>query len=227
MYPISTQHDPADLVPNPWNSNHVSPDNEAKLEASIRRHGFFKPVIVREVGTTLEILGGEHRALVAAKMGLTSIPILNLGTVGDAKAKEIGLLDNSRYGADDALSLASLLASLGDIADLATFLPYSDTELKDILIIDNTSLDDISIEEDEELSSESGDPELDLPKPPKTHTIMRFKVPIADAERITLRVADTQKRQGFTLADEMTNAGDALVHLLILENQSMLIDHTA
>nr|EKV2115583.1 chromosome partitioning protein ParB [Acinetobacter baumannii] len=34
--------DPAQLQPNPWNSNIVSPENEAKLKASIERRGMFK-----------------------------------------------------------------------------------------------------------------------------------------------------------------------------------------
>jgi hypothetical protein len=48
----------------------------------------------------------------------------------------------------------------------------------------------------------------------KTHTIMRFKIAIADSERIAERLAKVQKRQGFTAADDLTNAGDALVHEL-------------
>lgn len=213
--PQALNLDPCELRPNPWNSNHVSPDNEAKLEESIRRRGMFKPVVVRETPEGYEILGGQHRWQVASKMGLPTIPVFNLGPIDEKAAKEIGLLDNARYGADDVLSLSAILADLGSAADLATFLPYSDTELGDILIVDNSALDDLGLDEDDVPGSESVDPDVDLPKPSKTHEIMRFKVPLLDAERIRLLVADVQKRQGFTLSDEMTNAGDALVHLLL------------
>ena len=37
---------------------------------------------------------------------------------------------------------------------------------------------------------------------------------LGDAERLTALIAETQKIQGLTTSDELTNAGDALVHLL-------------
>ncbi len=45
MYPKSLQTKPSDLRPNPWNSNHVAPDNEAKLTASIRQRGIVRPIL--------------------------------------------------------------------------------------------------------------------------------------------------------------------------------------
>ena len=44
---------------------------------------------------------------------------------------------------------------------------------------------------------------------------MRFKIAIADAERITELIARTKTEYGFTAADELTNAGDALTHTLL------------
>lgn len=210
------------LQPNPWNSNHVSPDNESKLEASIRRRGLFKPIIVREKGGFLQILGGEHRWQVAKKIGLSEIPVFNLGPIDDKSAQEIGLLDNARYGADDALSLQNILASLGTATELASFMPYTDVELKEILHVDTIALDELDADPEE--IDDPGEAAIDLPKAPKTHTIMRFKVPIEDAERIAGVISDTQKRQGYTTEDAMTNAGDALVHLLVRGGQSTLID---
>ena len=94
------------LRPNPWNTNAVSPENEEKLRRSIERFGVFKPIICRELpGGTLEILGGEHRWQTAREMGLDTVPVVNLGAVSDERAKEIGLVDNGRYGEDDTLAL--------------------------------------------------------------------------------------------------------------------------
>ena len=43
---------------------------------------------------------------------------------------------------------------------------------------------------------------------------MRFKVPIEDAEFVTALIERTRKTQRFTDEDSLTNAGNALVHLL-------------
>ena len=55
--------------------------------------------------------------------------MVNLGRISDKKAKEIGLVDNGRYGADDTLQLAQLLDGLGVQADeLSSFMPYSESD---------------------------------------------------------------------------------------------------
>ena len=109
-YPKPMMLDPVDLEPNPWNTNIVTPENERKLEASIKRLGFFRPVIVREIAkspnseTGYQILGGEHRAETAVRLGINQIPVINLGPIDDLQAKEIGIADNARYGVDDTIA---------------------------------------------------------------------------------------------------------------------------
>ncbi len=44
---------------------------------------------------------------------------------------------------------------------------------------------------------------------------MRFKVTNADAEKITREISQVRKTHGFTAEDDLTNAGDALVYLLL------------
>ena len=104
---------PERLSPNPWNTNVVSPENQQKLNASIKRFGMFKPIVVREIDGTLEIIGGQHRWEAAVEMKLPEVPVVNLGRITDKKAKEISLVDNGRYGADDTLQLAELLDDIG------------------------------------------------------------------------------------------------------------------
>ena len=197
------------LRPNPWNTNVVSPDNEAKLD-ELKRFGVFKPILVRQVGKDLEILGGQHRWEAAKRLGLSTVPVVNLGAIDDATAKEVGLVDNGRYGVDDAEGLASLLKNLGKPSDLATFLPYSDKELEVIFKTDELDFDSLDIDGD--------DDEIEL-KPTETsggptHQIMRFKVPVEDAEWISSLISKVIKTQGLTDSDSLTNAGDALVHIL-------------
>lgn len=208
----------AQLRPNPWNTNIVPPDNEAKLEQSMRRNGVFRPIIAREIdenGTTvLEIIGGEHRWGLAKKIGLAEVPVVNMGPITDLQAKEIGVIDNTRYGADDALSFAELLKSLGDVDELQSFLPYAEEQFKDIFSVSDIALDDLEFAQDDEIVDA---PEPAAAKAPKTHSMLRFKVPLQDAERISALIGRTQKQHGLNTADELTNAGDALVHLLVTQ----------
>lgn len=207
-----------ELRKNPWNTNKVSPDNEEKIRESLKRHSMFKPIIVRQVKGVpgYEIIGGEHRWEQAIELGLKTVPVANLGYIDEKQAKEIGVIDNARYGVDDALAFSELLRELGDVEDLQTFLPYGSADLDAIFNASSIALDDLEI--DESFMREEEPEEEEVPEPvqkaPKTHTVMRFKVSLGDAERLTALIAKTQKDHGFTTADDLTNAGDALIHLL-------------
>jgi hypothetical protein len=96
-------------------------------------------------------------------------------------------------------------------ASWSKFLPYTESDLKSIFSSVDIALDELELPENFE---EDHKPEAAPEKAAKTHTIMRFKVTIADSEKITELSAKIQKRQGFTAADELTNAGDALVHVM-------------
>lgn len=204
-----------ELRKNPWNTNKVSPENELKIRESLSRNGMFKPIVVREVEGVpgFEILGGEHRWEQAIELGESEVPVANLGIISEKQAKEIGLIDNARYGSDDTLGLADLLKEIGDVPELQSFLPYGQADIDAIFNASVIALDDLEIDESFEKTPETEE-EAPLPKVAKTHAQMRFKVPIADAERITALIAKTQKDFGYTTEDELTNAGDALIHLL-------------
>lgn len=206
------------LRPNPWNTNHVSPVNEAKLDEAIKRLGIFKPIIVREFAESedLEILGGEHRWQGAQRLKLKELPVMNLGIIDDKKAKEISLADNARFGTDDTLALSELMKDIGGETEWQKFLPYTDDDLKAIFSSADIALDELELDSSFDKNEEKDEaPEPAPPKAPKTHTIMRFKVSLADAERLTEMIAQTQRDHGLTAEDDATNAGDALVHLLL------------
>lgn len=205
------QLDPRELFPNPWNSNSVGPEAMERLVASLKRHGFVKPVIVRtrEDGV-FEILGGQHRVEAAITMGFEEVPVLDLGEVDDIRAKEIGLIDNARYGSDDAEALARILQEIGKDVDIASFLPFTDAEIA--ALATDISVDDIdSILGDDDGSDREDEPKAER-KPP-THSIMRFKVGLADEAIVRELIEEIMVDNGFTEEDELTNAGDALVHL--------------
>lgn len=208
---------PDKLRPNPWNVNIMGPENEAKLDAAVRRMGFFKPITVRETADGYEILGGEHRWESAKRLGFKEVPIFSVGKISDQKAKEIMLADNARYGADDTISLAELLAELGEPEEIQQYLPWTEADLTQIFASVDIALDELELAD--EFDAKSDKDEDSLAKAPKTHTILRFKVSIPDAERITELIAKVQKTNDFTKADELTNAGDALVHALGLHRE--------
>lgn len=203
--------DPKNLQFSPWNANHVSPDNQRRLEESIRRNGLFRPVVVRELPTgELEVIAGEHTTRAAIAIGYDQIDVYNLGPIDDKRAKEIAVVDNRHYGLEDTLKLSSLLKDIeGDVTE---FMPFSDNDLKEIFQSDSIDLD--SLELDLSFSKPEEPTPLDeVTSAPQTHQIMRFKVPLEDADRVTRIMEAVMKRQGFTGQDSLANAGDALVYL--------------
>ncbi|WP_199153560.1 ParB/RepB/Spo0J family partition protein [Chromobacterium sp. ASV23] len=203
---------PNTLTPNPWNTNHCTPDAEQKIRNSIKRFGLFKPIIVRELADgTLQILGGEHRWRAALDLGLVEVPIINLGRIHDRRAKEIGLVDNGRYGEDNMTELALLLKELG-ADEVAEFMPYTDADLTAIFSTETINLDDLLLPDET-----PEDPEIPEPSaaPAQTHQLLRFKVPFDDADRITAIIEKVMRDQGYTDEDSLSNAGNALVHLLL------------
>jgi ParB family transcriptional regulator, chromosome partitioning protein len=202
---------PSALSPNPWNSNVVAPEAEEKLKESITRFGLFKPIVVRELNDgSLQIIGGEHRWDVAKKIGMAEVPIVNLGKITDKRAKEIGLVDNGRYGQDDAIALSELIEDLGGISEVIDFLPGSAQDFEDIFKASNLSLDELGLDDDGSKSLS----DLASTKSAPTHQIMRFKVPVGDADHVTRLIERTMREQGFKEEDSLSNAGNALVHLL-------------
>ena len=204
--------EPSKLQGNPWNPNILDAASEAKLDASLKRLGFFKPIIARQLlAGGLEIIGGHHRWESAIRLGIKEVPVINLGYIEETTAKEIGLADNGRWGHDDAGKLAEVFAEL-DIDELTDFLPYSANDLSAIIATSEIDIDDLNLDDDDDI------PLGDTAGPP-TDTIMRFKVPIKDAEDISAKIGKVTKEQGFDGSNALTNAGDALVYLLLGEKE--------
>ena len=200
--------DPRSLIFSPWNTNSVSPEDQRKLEQSLKRNGQFRPIIVREVAEGLQVIGGEHTTRAILNLGWDEISVYNLGEMSDRQAKEISVLDNGRYGHDDAIELATLMAEIGEFEDLQTFMPFMDTDLTAIFANHDIDLNDLDFDPDDEPE------EAPSEAPPKTHQIMRFKVPIGDAELVERRVKAVINQQDFKGEDSLENAGDALVYIV-------------
>lgn len=212
-----TYQDPNILLPNPWNPNIVDPVNQEKIQNSLKAEGFFKPVIVREFGDSFQIIAGAHRVQASISLGYDKVPVSNLGVISDGQAQRIGQIDNARYGEDDLNRLASLLSDgdMGSVEDILSVLPIEEAEMAGYMA--HITLDE-ELAELEELEADDHDLNLDI-APTKTHRIVRFKFTIEDAEKLADSLAKIKHQQGFTESDELTNAGDALLHLLSNTNE--------
>ena len=136
--------DPRILQPNKWNPNRMSSETYAKEVTSVKTHGFVVPIIVRTLDDgALEIIDGEHRWRVAQELGMSQVPVVNLGSVPDAQAKKLTITANELRGVPEPVLMAALvsdLASLESISDLAAQLPMGQAELEALVRI-NTKWD--------------------------------------------------------------------------------------
>ena len=211
----SFEHDPRLLKPNPWNSNKVSPGNMEKLEKSVRELGFAGAVVVRETDDGYQILGGEHRTQIAIKIGLKTVPVVNVGAIDDVKARKISLANNLRSGNDDTIQLAKILEEIGESAEeLSSYLPIGGADIEAIIGAVNLDLEDFDIDGDDD----HDEPDPDAPtqeRKEKTHDVLKFRVRVQDADPIRLLIEKTIKSEGLKGGDDMTTAGEALALLLV------------
>lgn len=224
LAPIDTEAaidfvDPSLLKRNPWNPNVVDPINQMKLEASIRKDGIKRPIVVRTLEDgTLEIIGGQHRTLAALSLSMPMVPVINRGVISDAEAKKETLIDNFRYGTDDVFRLSELLQDpeIGSAAELLATMPIDEEELAGYFA--HLSAETIEVEIDSILGEDDEPGEtidLGATTPTRTHQIIRFRVSIDDAAKIGELLKKVRVTNGYTEADDMTNDGDALVHVLL------------
>jgi len=119
---------PSALRPNTWNPNRMDDFMYAKELESIKRFGFAVPIIVRSTATGLEIVDGEHRWKAAVELGLSRIPIWDLGRLSDMDAKQLTIVLNETRGQPDKQLLAKLVQNLAvtePSAALESLLPFS------------------------------------------------------------------------------------------------------
>lgn len=211
---------PHDLRPNPWNPNAVDPINQTKLENSIRKDGIKRPIVVRQLDNgDYQIIGGQHRTEAAISLGLAGVPIINRGKISDAEAKKETLLDNYRYGTDNLDRLSELLSDpdIGDALDLISTMPIDEEELAEYfshLKSVDVDLDvDGHLDDKEEEDEEADTIDLGI-KPARTHQIIRFRISVEDQAKLAELIKQTKIDEGYVESDDLTNDGDALIHLL-------------
>jgi ParB-like chromosome segregation protein Spo0J len=110
----------ADLAPYYRNAHQ---GNVARIRASLREHGQFKPIVVNRgthTGRSHEVLCGSHTLLAARAEGWTELDAVVVD-VDDDRAAKINLVDNPRPHRADDLDYDDrlLLEQLAELDDLA------------------------------------------------------------------------------------------------------------
>ncbi len=159
-----------EITPNAWNPNKMDETMRAKLRLSILNDGFVMPVLVRpntredRPDAKWEVVDGEHRYNEAKFLGMSAVPIVNLGPITDEKAQEIMIKANALRGEFDSIGLAEIVARLEQANGkeaIVEALPYTAERIQGMLDLLDTDISDISLPasmtEEGESSSHGGD----------------------------------------------------------------------
>jgi hypothetical protein len=124
----------AKLHPNPWNPNHMKPNQAKGVEESLQWVGQVLDLLVRphtDVDGEYQIIDGEHRFNVIGDTVYCTI----IHGLSEAEAKKLTIVMNETRGEADKIELAQLLkdiwVDMGD--DTGWALPYDDTELTELV----------------------------------------------------------------------------------------------
>ena len=79
------------LIPRANNLRTHSPEQVARLAASMREWGWTKPILV---GADNEIIAGHARLMAARKLGMTEVPVIVLGHLSEAQRRALVIADN-------------------------------------------------------------------------------------------------------------------------------------
>ena len=115
--PLAIDYRPiASLIPYARNARTHSEAQVALIAGSIREYGFTNPVLVDgENG----IIAGHGRVLAARKLGLASVPVIELAHLSEAQKQAYVLADN-RLAEQAGWDRELLALELGELAELGT-----------------------------------------------------------------------------------------------------------
>jgi hypothetical protein len=122
----------ADLVPYVSNARTHSDDQVAQIAASIKEFGFTNPILI---DGDKGIIAGHGRLQAARKLGLDTVPTIELSGLSDAQRRAYILADNKlalNAGWDNEL-LALELADLADLDFDLSLIGFDDDETAALL----------------------------------------------------------------------------------------------
>ena len=118
----------ADLIPYARNSRTHSDAQVAQIAASIREFGFTNPVLVDGANG---VIAGHGRILAARKLGMDTVPVIELAHLSEAQKRAYVIADNKlalNAGWDDEM-LRLEISDLTDVGFDVSLLGFSDEEL--------------------------------------------------------------------------------------------------
>lgn len=184
----------------PWNENPRMNDRAIDAVAeSIERFGFNVPILCDQ---ELRIVAGHVRWKAAKKLGMGSVPVLEL-QLSDAQRKAFSIADNrtGEIAEWDYPALAEILKELeSEEIDLLS-LGFDNGELQALLEPENVF--DFSEFDDDQLSM-----------PDLTHVSLAVKVPIDLKGRIKRAIDRYAAKQGIAEKDSAVLAGTVFAALL-------------
>ena len=118
----------ADLIPYARNSRTHSDAQVAQIAASIREFGFTNPVLVDGANG---VIAGHGRILAARKLGMDTVPVIELAHLSEAQKRAYVIADNKlalNAGWDDEM-LRLEISELSEADFDVSLLGFSDEEL--------------------------------------------------------------------------------------------------
>jgi len=79
------------LIPRVTNPRTHTPEQIGQIAASIREWGWTNPILV---GSDGDVIAGHARLLAARELGMTSVPVIQLGHLSEAQSRALVIADN-------------------------------------------------------------------------------------------------------------------------------------
>lgn len=177
------------VFPNTWNPNEQTDFIYEKEKKSITKFGMLDPILVREIPEGYEIIDGEHRYNACLELGLTEIPVNNMGVVSDSVAEQLTVIMNETKGTADRVKLGDLMKRINftvPTEELRDVMPFTDGEM-------NWFLDTNSIQWDSISSGNKTSSESDKNENGENFRTIAFRLPESVAEQFEAQVLRFKK----------------------------------
>lgn len=153
------------LSNNDYNPNKTTERQQEAIAESLNTYGQLTGVLVRpdpEQENHYIIIDGEHRGRVLTD----SLYVDIVHGLSDADAKKLTVIMNETRGEADKIELAQLLAGINrdlGLEELQLGLPYTDTELEELIALADVDWDSFDLNgNDDESSNDNNDDEFNI-----------------------------------------------------------------
>lgn len=146
------------IDPNPWNPNKMTERQNEALQESLSIYGQLAEIIVRPHPVEPEkyqIIDGEHRL---SEFNNDEVWVNVVEGLSETQAKKLTITLNETRGKADKIELANLLSDLDqEVEELKQGLPYSSSELEELLDISQVNWEEFSEDFQQESSQQEED----------------------------------------------------------------------